>query len=194
TCLRIEPSMLTARASVTRARVLAGDQLSPSKLTSTRVASARQSKSFVAASADLSASLVRKSVLVVPHAGMAHAPDRGGNMLFGRKQRNPIKIADKGVVEWRYATCGYCSTGCALEIGINAIGTPVATRGSAGADVNRGKLCIKGIFEHELFTSSGRGTVPLLRQSRSGPPAPVTWDAALDRFSREIKRIQTVHG
>ena len=87
-------------------------------------------------------------------------------MLFGRKQRNPIKIADKGVVEWRYATCGYCSTGCALEIGINANGTPVATRGAAGADVNRGKLCIKGIFEHELFTSSGRGTVPLLRQSR----------------------------
>ena len=58
-------------------------------------------------------------------------------MLFGRGKRNPIKIADKGVVAWRYATCGYCSTGCALEIGINANGTPVATRGAASADVNR---------------------------------------------------------
>src|SRR5438445_643273 len=144
----------------------------------------------------LSASLVRESVLVVP-AGTTvtiHGQDRGWDMLFGRKQRNPIKIADKGVVEWRYATCGYCSTGCALEIGINANGTPVATRGAAGADVNRGKLCIKGIFEHELFTSSGRGTVPLLRQSRSEPLAPVTWDAALDRTAREIKRIQAMHG
>ena len=67
----------------------------------------------------LSASLVRESVVFVP-AGTTdttHNWDRGWDMLFGRKQRNPIKIADKGVVEWRYATCGYCSTGCALEIG-----------------------------------------------------------------------------
>lgn len=115
-------------------------------------------------------------------------------MLFGRAKRNPIKIADKGVVEWRYATCGYCSTGCALEVGINGNGTPVATRGSAGADVNRGKLCIKGIFEHELFTSDGRGTTPLLRNSRFDPLAPVSWDIALDRVAGEIKRVQTVYG
>jgi ferredoxin-nitrate reductase len=115
-------------------------------------------------------------------------------MLFGRGKRNPIKIADKGVVEWRYATCGYCSTGCALEIGLNANGTPVATRGSAGADVNRGKLCIKGIFEHELFTSEGRGTTPLMRGSRFDPLAPVTWDIALDRLAGEIKRIQAAYG
>ena len=115
-------------------------------------------------------------------------------MLFGRAKRNPIKIADKGVVEWRYATCGYCSTGCALEVGINANGTPVATRGSAGADVNRGKLCIKGIFEHELFTSDGRGTTPLLRNSRFDPLAPVSWDIALDRVAGEIKRVQTAYG
>ena len=139
---------------------------------------------------------MRESVLFVPAGttGTTHDQDRGWDMLFGRKRRNPIKIADKGVVEWRYATCGYCSTGCALEIGINANGAPVATRGAAGADVNRGKLCIKGIFEHELFTSSGRGTVPLLRESRSTPLAPVTWDAALDRTASEIKRIQAVHG
>ena len=79
-------------------------------------------------------------------------------MLFGRGKRNPIKIADKGVVSWKYATCGYCSVGCSLEIGLNADGKPVSTRGAAGADVNRGKACIKGLFEHELFDSPGRGT------------------------------------
>ena len=42
-------------------------------------------------------------------------------MLFGRQQ-NPIKIADKGVVEWKYATCGYCSTGCSIEVGIDRFG------------------------------------------------------------------------
>ena len=40
-------------------------------------------------------------------------------MLFGRAKKNPVKIADKGVVEWKYATCGYCSTGCSIEVGLN---------------------------------------------------------------------------
>ena len=87
-------------------------------------------------------------------------------MLFGRKQKNPIKIADKGVVEWKYATCGYCSTGCSIEVGLDSDGEPVASRGVADADVNRGKLCVKGIFEHELFRkTAGRGSVPLMRTS-----------------------------
>src|SRR4030065_2154334 len=91
-------------------------------------------------------------------------------MLFGRNQKNPIKIADKGVVEWKYATCGYCSTGCSIEVGIDAGGEPVASRGVADADVNRGKLCIKGIFEHELFRQPpGRGNKPPLRAQRFAP-------------------------
>jgi len=38
-------------------------------------------------------------------------------MLFGRKNKNPIKLADHGVKEWKYTTCGYCSTGCSIEVG-----------------------------------------------------------------------------
>lgn len=85
-------------------------------------------------------------------------------MLFGRKKKHPIKIADKKVVDWKYTTCGYCSTGCSIEVGLNAEGEAVSSRGAAGADVNRGKLCVKGIFEHELFKSSGRGNKPLFRK------------------------------
>ncbi|HPR07485.1 MAG TPA: hypothetical protein PLI17_12710, partial [Denitromonas sp.] len=101
-------------------------------------------------------------------------------MLFGRANKNPIKIADKGVVEWKYATCGYCSTGCSIEVGIDRLGKAVASRGVADADVNRGKLCIKGIFEHELFTSAGRGTQPLLREQRWDAFREVGWNEALD--------------
>lgn len=115
-------------------------------------------------------------------------------MLFGRAVRNPVKIADKGVKEWKYATCGYCSTGCSLEIGLDEKGTPVSTRGAAGADVNRGKACIKGIFEHELFTSPGRGTKPLLRPNRLEEWQPASWDDALDKTASEIKRIQETYG
>lgn len=115
-------------------------------------------------------------------------------MLFGRKKKNPIKLADPGVKEWKYTTCGYCSTGCSIEVGVNDKGEAVATRGVGNADVNRGKLCLKGIFEHELFRTSGRGRVPLLREKRFEPFREVDWDTALDKVADEIKRIQGQYG
>jgi anaerobic selenocysteine-containing dehydrogenase len=115
-------------------------------------------------------------------------------MLFGRKQKNPIKIADKGVVEWKYATCGYCSTGCAIEVGLNQEGKPVSSRGVADADVNRGKLCLKGIYEHELFDSAGRGTVPKKRDQWHEDWQTTDWESALDTTHDEICRIQEDHG
>ena len=115
-------------------------------------------------------------------------------MLFGRSKKNPIKIADKGVVEWKYAACGYCSTGCSIEVGLNAEGKAVASRGVADADVNRGKLCLKGIFEHELFDSAGRGLTPKIRQHWHQPWQNTDWDTALDKVHDEILRIQEKHG
>ncbi|MEN8106730.1 MAG: nitrate reductase [Pseudomonadota bacterium] len=116
-------------------------------------------------------------------------------MLFGRNKKNPVKIADKGVKEWRYATCGYCSTGCSIEVGLNADNEPVASRGVADADVNRGKLCIKGMFEHELFRkTAGRGDSPLMRSHRREDFRETTWNEALDKTTDEIKRIQETWG
>ncbi|MCK4833766.1 MAG: nitrate reductase, partial [Gammaproteobacteria bacterium] len=115
-------------------------------------------------------------------------------MLFGRTQKNPIKIADKGVVEWKYATCGYCSTGCSIEVGLNEEGKPVSSRGVADADVNRGKLCLKGIYEHELFDSAGRGTVPKKRDQWHEEWQDTDWDSALDVTHDEIRRIQKKYG
>jgi anaerobic selenocysteine-containing dehydrogenase len=115
-------------------------------------------------------------------------------MLFGRKNRKPIVIPAKPVKEWKYTTCNYCSTGCAIELGLGEDGRIVTSRGHAGADVNRGKLCIKGLLEHELFDSPGRGTVPLLRDKAHLPFQPTSWDAALDKTAAEIKRIQAKYG
>ncbi|NPU93266.1 MAG: nitrate reductase [Gammaproteobacteria bacterium] len=115
-------------------------------------------------------------------------------MLFGRQDRKKIKILDKQVTDWKYTTCGYCSTGCSIEVGLDAQGRAVATRGVANADVNRGKLCIKGIFEHELFEASGRGSVPIVRDKPWNPWQPTNWDSALDKMAGEIKRIQSQYG
>ncbi len=115
-------------------------------------------------------------------------------MLFGRGKKNPITLPGKEVVEWKYAACGYCSTGCSIEVGFNAEGRAVASRGVADADVNRGKLCLKGIFEHELFESAGRGTRPLMRDHFRDEWKPTDWDTALDRLHDEIRRIQAKYG
>jgi anaerobic selenocysteine-containing dehydrogenase len=115
-------------------------------------------------------------------------------MIFGRKNRKPISIPVKEVKEWKYTTCNYCSTGCAIEIGLNESGKIVTSRGHAGADVNRGKLCIKGLLEHELFTSPGRGTMPLVREKAHLPFQPASWDVALDKTAAKIKEIQAKYG
>jgi predicted molibdopterin-dependent oxidoreductase YjgC len=115
-------------------------------------------------------------------------------MLFGRNKKNPIRMADKGVVNWTYSTCGYCSTGCSIEIGTNADGQPVASRGVGGADVNRGKLCLKGIFEYEVFEAAGRAATPLVRDHIHQPYSASSWEKALDKMAAEIKRIQGAYG
>ncbi|KZZ37335.1 molybdopterin oxidoreductase family protein, partial [Oleiphilus sp. HI0117] len=98
------------------------------------------------------------------------------------------------VKEWKYTTCGYCSTGCSIEVGIDEDGKAVGTRGDTGADVNRGKLCIKGIFEHQLFDSEGRGGQPLMRDKFYQDFKPASWDQALDKTAAEFKRIQEKYG
>lgn len=115
-------------------------------------------------------------------------------MIFGRRKRKPISIPAKPVKEWKYTTCNYCSTGCAIELGLGEDGRIVTSRGHAGADVNRGKLCIKGLLEHELFESPGRGTVPLARDKAHLPFQPTNWDAALDTTAAKIKEIQEKYG
>ena len=115
-------------------------------------------------------------------------------MLFGRSKKNPVKIADKKIVEWKYATCGYCSTGCSIEVGFNDEGKAVSSRGVADADVNRGKLCLKGIFEHELFTSAGRGLTPLQRDNWHQSWEKTSWDSALDKVYKGITTVQEKYG
>jgi len=115
-------------------------------------------------------------------------------MLLGRTQKNPIKITDKKIVEWKYATCGYCSTGCSMEVGFNKDNHAVSSRGVGGADVNRGKLCLKGIMEHELFVSEGRGDKPLIRNHWHEEFKETTWDTSLDDVADNLKKIQEKYG
>jgi anaerobic selenocysteine-containing dehydrogenase len=88
---------------------------------------------------------------------------------------------------WVRTTCGYCSVGCGMLIGVRD-GRAVAVQGDPDHPVNRGRLCPKGLSEHHTITADGRLTTP----SVDGRAA--TWDAALDRMVGGFREILDRHG
>jgi assimilatory nitrate reductase catalytic subunit len=59
---------------------------------------------------------------------------------------------------------------------------------------NRGGLCQKGWTSAELLNSPERLLTPLMRDTRTEPLRPATWDEALDRIAGAIDRTQQSYG
>ena len=66
---------------------------------------------------------------------------------FARNDSTGYTSAKKIPDTWVPTTCGYCSVGCGIEIGVKD-GKAIASRPFAAHPVNRGKLCPKGLSEH----------------------------------------------
>jgi len=92
---------------------------------------------------------------------------------------------------WVKTTCGYCSVGCGMLVGVKN-GKAVTVRGNPDHPVNLGKLCPKGLSEHHILTAPGRATQPLLR--KDGKLTPVSWDEALDTMVERFTAIQEKYG
>ena len=97
------------------------------------------------------------------------------------------RVADR----WVPTTCGYCSVGCGMLVGVKD-GRAVAVRGNQCHPVNHGKLCPKGLSEHHTLAAAGRARHPLLR--KDGRLQRVTWDEALGAMTERIGAIQARHG
>lgn len=97
------------------------------------------------------------------------------------------KIPDR----WVNTTCGYCSVGCGLSIGVKG-GRAVAVRGNAEHGVNFGKLCPKGLSEHYTIEAANRARYPLLK--KNGKLARVGWDEALATMAEKFRGIQQRFG
>ena len=59
---------------------------------------------------------------------------------------------------------------------------------------NRGGLCQKGWTAAELLTNPKRLRTPLIRDRRTDPFRPATWEEALDRIIAEVRRAQETYG
>ena len=79
------------------------------------------------------------------------------------------RVAD----QWVSTTCGYCSVGCGMFIGVRN-GRAVGVRGNPDHPVNAGVLCPKGLSEHETIHAETRARQPLYRASRTSKHHPIT--------------------
>src|SRR4051812_7256036 len=103
------------------------------------------------------------------------------------------KIPDK----WVPTTCGYCSVGCGMLIGVKD-GRAVTVRGDVDHPVNRGVLCPKGLAEHETLHTTARARYPLLRTAGRRHPAGrlerVAWDTAIRTMAERFDAVRQAHG
>ena len=97
------------------------------------------------------------------------------------------KVPDR----WIPTTCGYCSVGCGMFIGVKD-GRAVSVRGNPDHPVNRGLLCPKGLSEHHTIHAQNRATQPLLRQGRTF--SPIGWDEAAATMVSAFREVQRRHG
>jgi len=92
---------------------------------------------------------------------------------------------------WVPTTCGYCSVGCGMLIGVKD-GRAVSVRGNPDHPVNRGLLCPKGLSEHHTIDAQNRARFPLLRQGTTLNR--VSWHAALTTMATTFGEVQARHG
>ncbi len=90
------------------------------------------------------------------------------------------------------AVCGFCSTGCGLELHLRE-GEAIGLSPARDYSVNFGMACPKGWEALAPLRAKDRAVKPLMRNER-GVLVPVAWDRALEAFVRRFKAIQDKHG
>jgi assimilatory nitrate reductase catalytic subunit len=125
--------------------------------------------------------LARKSGIDIRAAKYSYGEDPVLGFTSSRKH------ADR----WVNSTCGYCSVGCGMQLGVKD-GRVVSVRGNPDHPVNAGKLCPKGLAEHYAIEAEGRAKYPLLR--KNGRLVRVTWDEAIDTMVERFRVVQRKYG
>jgi assimilatory nitrate reductase catalytic subunit len=101
--------------------------------------------------------------------------------------------AKKAPDSWVATTCGYCSVGCGMLIGVKD-GRAVSVRGNPEHPVNRGMLCPKGLSEHHTIGAENRALYPMLRRDKRAARERTTWNDALSVMATRFRDVQSQYG
>ena len=95
------------------------------------------------------------------------------------------------------STCPYCAVSCGVIIhttgdkAINVTGpTVVHVEGDPDHPINRGTLCPKGITLKDDIINNKRLTKPLYRAPGGTDWQEITWDDAVERIAKNIKKTR----
>ena len=88
--------------------------------------------------------------------------------------------------------CGYCSTGCGLDVHLKG-GAAIGLTPATDYPVNLGVACPKGWEALTVLSAGDRATTPLARNAL-GRLEPVDWETALRIFCDQFQAIQRAHG
>ncbi|MBM3768224.1 MAG: nitrate reductase, partial [Acidobacteria bacterium] len=110
---------------------------------------------------------------------------------FARDASTGYTSAKKIPEKWVATTCGYCSVGCGIEVGVKE-GKAIAARPLQGHPVNRGKLCPKGLSEHYIIDTENRAKYPLLK--KNGKFVRISWDEAISTMVEKFRAVQQRYG
>ena len=92
--------------------------------------------------------------------------------------------------------CPYCAVACSVIIHTlgdksqNVAPTVVHVEGDPDSPINRGTLCPKGITLRQFIVNDRRLTRPLYRAPGSAEWKVISWDDAIDRMARLIKKTR----
>ena len=92
-------------------------------------------------------------------------------------------------------TCNYCGVGCQMDLNVDVSTNQIVkvTSPPPGTPPNDGNLCVKGRFAYEFVHHDDRLTTPLVRGD-DGELREASWDEALDRAARGLKKVAERHG
>ncbi len=114
--------------------------------------------------------------------------DHGGERYeYGTDQRFGPMQADHVPERWVRTTCGYCSVGCGILLGVKN-GKAVTGMGDPDHPVNEGRLCPKGQSEHLTLSAPGRLLTPVVHGNEVG------WDHALNALTMRMTKLLKKHG
>ena len=116
---------------------------------------------------------------------------RAAKYAYGEDPVLGFTSARKHAERWVNSTCGYCSVGCGMQLGVRD-GKVVSVRGNPDHPVNRGKLCPKGLAEHYAIDAEGRALYPMLR--KNGGLERVAWDEAIRTMVDRFRAVQQNYG
>jgi anaerobic selenocysteine-containing dehydrogenase len=118
---------------------------------------------------------------------------RAGDGGYEPDPQGGVMNATRRPERWVRTTCGYCSVGCGMLLGVRG-NRAVSVMGDPDHPVNTGRLCPKGLSEHHTIAADGRLTVPRVRRGPGGAQERATWDEALGTCAGGFLRLLADHG